>query len=284
MKTKGAFLLIITVIFLMAGPALACQYTNLDSGSFGEDLSILKYNKNSVNKIGLSHRENRRTVGAVYSNNDTLKTRRIPRGENLQADRQARKHAVAEKIRKEDRQGRAFKRKDSVSAEDSIMAGNGFFTDGCTGPDACEVPGFSDMQNITSQAFLYDGQSLLDLGTLGGESSYAYGINDLGQVVGSFMTAQGEMHAFLYDESGMHDLNDLFEDLSGWDYLMAAYDINNNGEIVGIGMTNGQQHGFLLSASETIATPLPGSILLFASGFLPFMLIRRRFAKNDISL
>ena len=49
-----------------------------------------------------------------------------------------------------------------------------------------------------------------DLGTLGGDSSQAYGINDNGQVVGVSTLADGvTSHAFLWTEdTGMVDLGD----------------------------------------------------------------------------
>src|SRR5215213_12042906 len=42
--------------------------------------------------------------------------------------------------------------------------------------------------------------SITDLGTLGGRDSYAYGINDHGQVVGYSSTASGRDHAVLWSK------------------------------------------------------------------------------------
>jgi probable HAF family extracellular repeat protein len=46
----------------------------------------------------------------------------------------------------------------------------------------------------------------------------------------------------------MRDLNDLLINGSGWE-LSSGQDINNSGQIVGIGTINGQTHGFLLNPS-----------------------------------
>ena len=75
-------------------------------------------------------------------------------------------------------------------------------------------------------AYLDTNGSRLDLGTLGGNDSQAYGINDLGHVVGHSWTSEDVPHAFLYDGT-MHDLGNL-----GGDYSI-AFDINNHGQIVG---------------------------------------------------
>ena len=85
-----------------------------------------------------------------------------------------------------------------------------------------------------------------DIGTLGGTSSWAYGVNDHGQVVGESKVA-GEIHAFLYLDGVMRDLNDLIDPTSKW-RLNKAVAINNAGQIVGTGRNpSGQEHGFLLN-------------------------------------
>jgi probable HAF family extracellular repeat protein len=62
----------------------------------------------------------------------------------------------------------------------------------------------------------------LDLGTLGGPSSYATGMNDHGVVVGDADTADGQRHGFLWRAGTMTDLGDF-----------SPTDVNNADEVVG---------------------------------------------------
>ena len=51
---------------------------------------------------------------------------------------------------------------------------------------------------------------MLDLGTLGGSTSLAFGVNDAGQVVGAAATAGNlASHAFLYSRGRMTDVGTL---------------------------------------------------------------------------
>jgi probable HAF family extracellular repeat protein len=84
-----------------------------------------------------------------------------------------------------------------------------------------------------------------NLGTIdGGKYSDAYGINDLGQVVGySTISADGPQHGFIYDSvNGMQDLGTLGGDTSD------AWAINNAGQVVAYADTVhsfGIPHAFL---------------------------------------
>jgi probable HAF family extracellular repeat protein len=63
---------------------------------------------------------------------------------------------------------------------------------------------------------------LLDLGTLGGDSSFATAMNDRGAVVGRAQTADGTYHGFLWRRGKMTDLGPL-----------SPSDVNNRGQVVG---------------------------------------------------
>ena len=69
--------------------------------------------------------------------------------------------------------------------------------------------------------------STIDLGTLGEDSSEAFGINASGQVVG-WVNSHNYAHAFLYTGSTMTDLGTLGGTFS------EARGINDSGQVVGI--------------------------------------------------
>ena len=50
---------------------------------------------------------------------------------------------------------------------------------------------------------------LTDLGTLGGDSSFAYGVNAQGQVTGEAAIKTGDTHAFVWTSDGMRDIGTL---------------------------------------------------------------------------
>jgi probable HAF family extracellular repeat protein len=101
----------------------------------------------------------------------------------------------------------------------------------------------------TSQvdALLYSNGQVKNLGTSAGFlDSEAYGINDHAQVVGDEWNPKtGAEDAFLYEAGKMIDLNSLLPANSGWQ-LGQAIAINNEGQIVGYGLHNGNSTSFLL--------------------------------------
>ena len=82
--------------------------------------------------------------------------------------------------------------------------------------------------------------TVIDLGTLGGLNSRGYAINNLGQVTGMLVTAQGFTHAFLYSGGSMVDLG-----TAGGSYSY-GYGINNAGQIAGHGDAVGGPQRILL--------------------------------------
>jgi uncharacterized membrane protein len=91
---------------------------------------------------------------------------------------------------------------------------------------------------------------MLDLGFLpGGNSSVALGINVLAKWVGygDYQNSDGVTHAFIGTyQKGMRDLNSLIAPNSGL-VLSAATAIDVEGQIIGHGMINGEEHAFLLT-------------------------------------
>jgi len=95
---------------------------------------------------------------------------------------------------------------------------------------------------------------VVDLGTLGGLRSYAHGLNDLGVVVGrSELKSESSLHAFVFHEAKLYDLNDLVDNLDGWT-LEEARDINNKGQIVGYATRNGIGQAYVLTPIPTFVT------------------------------
>jgi probable HAF family extracellular repeat protein len=97
-----------------------------------------------------------------------------------------------------------------------------------------QVIGLSDLPgDATSHAFLWQSGVMTDLGTLPGDFfSVAYEINDRGQVVGQSCDVNFNCRGFLWQGGIMTDLNTLIPPDSSF-YLMAAWNINDAGVIVG---------------------------------------------------
>ncbi len=168
---------------------------------------------------------------------------------------------------------------------------------------------YSDLGNYYSHAFLYDG-TFHDLGTLGGSRSYANDINDQGHVVGYSHLADESPHVYLYDGT-MHDLgfagsaeeinnkgqivgsaaglgafvydavnglvslNSLIDPVLGWN-LYSASDINEHGQITGVGLIDGKARAFLLTP-----VPEPSGAMLCAAAMLGALPFSRRRSRRE---
>jgi probable HAF family extracellular repeat protein len=127
-----------------------------------------------------------------------------------------------------------------------------------------QVVGYGDvkvngLKALQQHAFLWQKGVMTDLGTLGAKprpyqvvSSIADDVSDTGQVVGMSDSIPGDessIHAFLWRNGVMADLNAQFPGGSGW-VLTQADGINRAGQVVGIG-TKG---GFLLTPTAAAAS------------------------------
>jgi len=116
--------------------------------------------------------------------------------------------------------------------------------------DLGEVVGGSRAKDGTIHPFLWTrATGMLDLGTFPGAVVTVAGCcntnNNRGQIVGfSIDGTTGNSRAFLWQNWHMIDLNTLISPDSGW-YLQNASSINDEGEIAGSGLIDGNVHGFL---------------------------------------
>ena len=132
------------------------------------------------------------------------------------------------------------------------------------------------------------------LGTLGGQAGTAVDVNTSGVITGTAFTASGALHGFEWINGQMTDLGQVFAvkaiddagdvvgdannsatmwvngkpiDLntllpanSGW-HLNEAEDINDHGQIVGIGTSHGQEEACLVNAQNGAIAALPGTLI-----------------------
>lgn len=161
----------------------------------------------------------------------------------------------------------------------------GYYSDASGINDLGQVVGASrayiENSSEVARAFLWsENTGLTNLGILSDDpdsESFASDINNLGQVVGTSQLESGDFgpyHAFLWEDGVMMDLNNLVVDGSGW-VLSRATAINENGQIVGEGLLNGETHAFVLNpvSSEPEPIPEPSSAL----GVLAFGLFGAKF-------
>jgi uncharacterized membrane protein len=125
--------------------------------------------------------------------------------------------------------------------------------------DAGQMAGFYVPENVPyrPESFITgpNGVGTKEIFTLRGAWSETEGINNAVQVAGESLTPRGESHAFITGPNGvvLFDLNSIANVPTGV-VLTHAYDINNNGQVIAIGIvpkpeayavTGGPRLGFL---------------------------------------
>jgi probable HAF family extracellular repeat protein len=109
------------------------------------------------------------------------------------------------------------------------------------------VVGSANIPDGNSHAFVWvdgnkdgtwSGSEMIDLGTLGGRSSYAYSVNNKGAVVGFSSDSNQQPRAYVWTDenaNGLHDAGEMTRiDYSGG-YSSRAASVNNHGQVVGEG-------------------------------------------------
>jgi probable HAF family extracellular repeat protein len=124
--------------------------------------------------------------------------------------------------------------------------------------NAGQIVGYAFLNPGTAQsvphAFTYNNGQMTDLGTNFSLGSYAQDINNRGQIIGTNELPGDQVTSWLYSAGSFIDLGSLPEVVAaGWKDLQ-AFAINNNGDIVGEGITNTGFHAFVLSPNHPFAS------------------------------
>ena len=125
-----------------------------------------------------------------------------------------------------------------INGEDQIV---GYFS------DASGTHGFLDtggsFTSIDVPGASFQGQATTE----------AFGINDLGQIIGGFFDPQGDTHGFLDTQGSFTSI-----DIAGAS-ATAAYGINDAGHVVGGFVNSTGEHGFLETGAGIISLDFPGA-------------------------
>ena len=112
-----------------------------------------------------------------------------------------------------------------------------------------QIVGTSHNANGDERAFLWENGQMIDIGSLNGNSlTYAYSINDYGQIVG-----RTNHRAFLWEEGVMVDIGTLGGIYAG------AYGINNLGQIAGTSSKEGDDNSYGFLWENGVMTEFGGS-------------------------
>jgi probable HAF family extracellular repeat protein/uncharacterized repeat protein (TIGR03803 family) len=154
----------------------------------------------------------------------------------------------------------AFVTADDVMTDLGTLAG-GDYSDAYAINAGGQVVGRASLANGSMHAFLYDNGTMIDLGSPNGQDSYAYAINDAGDVAGAFqfpIEGGATTHAFLYHGGAMTDIGTL-----GGAFAVATA-INAAGQVFGLSLPPGDSTIHFFRYSDGLMQdlgPLGGSLL-----------------------
>ncbi len=135
-----------------------------------------------------------------------------------------------------------------------VPAGDGFAVPRGVNASAQVTGAAGPADGGSSDVFVYSNGTFTTLGTLGGNSAIAKGINTSGQVAGYSTNASGTYRAFISNGDSLLDIGDL----GGGSAV--AYALNDAGQVVGSAVTkDGSNHPFLYSNGQMIDLGTLGS-------------------------
>lgn len=144
------------------------------------------------------------------------------------------------------------------------LGGNGEATQGRDIANTGQIVGSSQNADGETHAFTWTAGVMRDLGTLGGNYSGAYGVNEHGDVVGGSRILDSPHpanagHAVLWKDGLMADLNEHVINLPPDVALEVAFDINDNGVIVGTTCSLFCEPGKTAPTRGFLLVPHPGT-------------------------
>jgi probable HAF family extracellular repeat protein len=124
---------------------------------------------------------------------------------------------------------------------------------------AGQVVGEAYLPSFDAHAFLWNGSTVKDLGTLGGQNSVAYATYATGQAVGCAQTASGRYHPFRYQGGTMTDLG-----LPAGMTQGCATSVNSSGTILGYALnaSSGCASWVWHAGTRTVLPKLSGQCIL----------------------
>lgn len=140
--------------------------------------------------------------------------------------------------------------------------------------NAGQIAGYSEAQDGSLHAFLYENATMTDLGSFNGLFLSVGGINESGAFVGG-ASSPGDDIGYIYRDGVLQDLSTLLDPALGW-HISDASGINDAGQIVAYGCRDFVCSSVLLSLTNPV--PEPAGPLLLLAGLLTLGGLRWRQA------